>query len=101
MCKNVSVQYKLIIHKIIITSLNCPRPGPSFRTSLLKLQLLLCGDVEANPGPAFTVRNSVIFHNQLHVGSLNPCSAVNKTKLVLLNVIDEQALDVLAVTDVY
>ena len=59
------------------------------------LLLLMGCDVETNHGPPATN-----YEQGLCIGSLNTFSLVNKTERVL-NVIDEQRLDVMAVVDVY
>ena len=75
-----------------------PQARRAFSTCILTLLLLLCGDVECNPGPPVISSNQR--QRELRVGSLNANSAVNKTDLIL-SCIDEYQLNVLAVTESY
>ena len=70
-----------------------PRPRRSLTSCFVAILLLLCGDVETNPGPAAATAD-------LRIGHINLWSCVNKTELIL-NAIDEQRLDVLAITESY
>ena len=70
------------------------RPGTrrSVSAVLLSILLLLCGDIEQNPGPGHT--NS----STLNIGSLNICTAANKTGCIHDIIFDRQ-LDVLALCE--
>ena len=72
-----------------------PKPQRSFKSCVVAILLLMCGDVESNPGPPATRPSG-----NLRVGHINPWSCVNKTELIL-STIDEQRLDVLAITESY
>ena len=69
-----------------------PHARRSVSTCMFALLLLLCGDVHSNAG--------LVGHHVLRIGSLNPNSTVNKTDLIL-NCIDEQRRDILAVMESY
>ena len=66
----------------------------------MTILLLLSGDVETNPGPATVAKSTYWGQHELRVGLINAWAVVNKTELVF-NVIDEQKLDVLAITETF